>query len=474
MIQTILEYATPPNSFLDASIRPGPYSPWAQALRQLKSFVLVCSMWWDVGIEFLYRDVTIRRIGQIPALLRTLTANPKLGLFVRSLRTDCFIFNLRGYDDVFEQGLAQILSYCPYNTVLGLSCRAPANYSHFPELPDATWLSLRKLEIGQGHSLPHISASLALCSNLVSLSILFDGHSNDTFDATSVQLDVLEDLHFTRGIENCGETTSASFFRVVSEQWSLPRLKRFTVLWIKIHREHVSEMDCHPLLIAHGKNLTHLSILIQGTTGIRVLAQPMDIQRLLGVCPSLQHLALHQIACPDYLSHPKLEYLDLWAPLSRSTLSEQRSLHEGFSQRSCMPAFRKLRFLDLDSLVQPKMTWRYPGVSVCHGPYYVMKGDYDPLEVLPDDERTDTLSYANEFELDTDSEDGDWIPPSHTPSDYSDDYDEEGNDFEADLMLSFELQETLEVFEEELARQEARIEDEETRGVCSYTGGSSD
>lgn len=95
LLHLILEYAIPPRLFLNPSFSFGPNSPWSHAMRQLKSHVLVCKMWWDVGIDLLYRDVTI---GQILRL-------------VHSLQFHCLIHE--AFLSVFYSCLPETPSRCP-------------------------------------------------------------------------------------------------------------------------------------------------------------------------------------------------------------------------------------------------------------------------------------------------------------------------------------------------------------------------
>ena len=53
-------------------IAVGSSSRWALLLRLRKSLVLVCRSWYIAGIHDLYEHVYIHRVGQLPALVRTL------------------------------------------------------------------------------------------------------------------------------------------------------------------------------------------------------------------------------------------------------------------------------------------------------------------------------------------------------------------------------------------------------------------
>ncbi|KIM85054.1 hypothetical protein PILCRDRAFT_379983 [Piloderma croceum F 1598] len=78
--------ALPPSFLVDSSLNAGSDSPWCEALRMKKSIVWVCKAWWQVGLELLYEEISMRRIGQNSALLRTLNANNDIGHMIKNPR----------------------------------------------------------------------------------------------------------------------------------------------------------------------------------------------------------------------------------------------------------------------------------------------------------------------------------------------------------------------------------------------------
>ncbi|KAF9235077.1 hypothetical protein BU15DRAFT_26793, partial [Melanogaster broomeanus] len=360
----IMENAVPPSVFLDPSISRGPFSAWCQKLRQLKYFVLVCRWWRDVGIDLLYRDVVIRRIGQIPALLRSLEANPMLGPMVRSLRVDCFV--PRGYNLVFEGGLNQIYAFCTQNTHLVLNHDTEGNFPDLPIIDGSILSSIVDLEIGSGYPLPHMIPLLVQCTSLVCLTITFQGFvSPDDIPAT--HFTCLEELH-------CTCASEGNVLAVISTRWSLPGLRRLSVIH---HANKISDMDYYSFLRQHGKNLTCLSIcawpLYHSDRLFR--CEYMNIQRFLDLCPSLNHFAVSDSYHEPCLSHPTLEYIDIWNKLrNENTLAS----HASSCVEGCLPSLRKSRVLDssfltasggarLPFLVPPDpagraVEWLYPGI----------------------------------------------------------------------------------------------------------------
>ncbi|KAF9223147.1 hypothetical protein BS17DRAFT_880787 [Gyrodon lividus] len=81
-----LTFLALPTILLDPSLSRSLESAWCHATRVRKAVVLVCKARYSVGINDLYREVVIRRINQIPALLSTLQNNNAKALLVESLR----------------------------------------------------------------------------------------------------------------------------------------------------------------------------------------------------------------------------------------------------------------------------------------------------------------------------------------------------------------------------------------------------
>src|ERR1700691_1480708 len=72
ILHIIFQLVLPPSFFLDPALYRGPQSPWCQSLRSKKALVSVCKAWWCAGVDMLYAEIVLRRVGQVPALIRTL------------------------------------------------------------------------------------------------------------------------------------------------------------------------------------------------------------------------------------------------------------------------------------------------------------------------------------------------------------------------------------------------------------------
>ncbi|KAK7690575.1 hypothetical protein QCA50_005673 [Cerrena zonata] len=110
-LRLIFETAFPPTEFRDPSLSLGPRSAWSQALRTQKALTAVCQSWRAVALMFLYQDVVLRRVGQIPALVRTLRSN-KEGIedHIKSLTFACFV--PEPWDDVVSRNIEYLIDRC--------------------------------------------------------------------------------------------------------------------------------------------------------------------------------------------------------------------------------------------------------------------------------------------------------------------------------------------------------------------------
>ncbi|CAL1716880.1 unnamed protein product [Somion occarium] len=111
-LRLIFETIFPPIEFLDPSLSFGPQSTWSQALRTQKALTHVCRSWRSVALLFLYQDIVFRRVGQIPALVRTIRSNREgIEELVKSITFACFI--PEGWDELTNKNIANIMDQCP-------------------------------------------------------------------------------------------------------------------------------------------------------------------------------------------------------------------------------------------------------------------------------------------------------------------------------------------------------------------------
>ncbi|TCD64817.1 hypothetical protein EIP91_003598 [Steccherinum ochraceum] len=85
ILDLICQFLLPPPEYLDSALTAGPNSLWMRVLRMKKSLTLVCRLWRQAALPFLYQDIPIRRIGQLFALRRTLQSSPETAYFIKSI-----------------------------------------------------------------------------------------------------------------------------------------------------------------------------------------------------------------------------------------------------------------------------------------------------------------------------------------------------------------------------------------------------
>ena len=93
----------------------GPHSPWVRYESFKKGLTLVCRAWWEPTTRMLYKRITLRRMGQISALARTLSTASEAGFdfsaCVEHLGLhECAI--LKPFADVVLEDLRCILRRC--------------------------------------------------------------------------------------------------------------------------------------------------------------------------------------------------------------------------------------------------------------------------------------------------------------------------------------------------------------------------
>ncbi|KAJ6586378.1 hypothetical protein DFH09DRAFT_1432234 [Mycena vulgaris] len=89
----VLCYILPPSWMLngEAPLAPFPQSIWSMNLRAKLCIIGACRTGHRIGLELLYRRVTLRRIEQMLALVSALETRDGLGALVRNLEISCFV-----------------------------------------------------------------------------------------------------------------------------------------------------------------------------------------------------------------------------------------------------------------------------------------------------------------------------------------------------------------------------------------------
>ncbi|KDQ60159.1 hypothetical protein JAAARDRAFT_191563 [Jaapia argillacea MUCL 33604] len=335
ILQSIFNFAIPSPSVLDPSLSFGEMSVWSQTLRDKKSIVMVCKAWLDVGLEYLYEDIVLRRITQIPPLVWTLhITRPDFGAFVKGLNVICVVPD--AFRSLFETGMKCILSRCP--RLINVSLRftsLPSPYKS-PD-PPLSWIGSApgSVEgIGLNEQLafsPSIATHLSTSEALVSLTITLPAYPStcDSPFRTFLSFHRLE--YFQCAVDRRTAIELAN----VSKHWSLPRLRGVTFEltscgpWVNTEPfstfcgtySHLQYLHIWPYLLYTG-NL-------------------FDVQPVIARCPNLQHL-IFPLESKFPVEHPALMYIDVWLPAAHKAVVLPSPLVVSGS----FPALRCTRTLD--------------------------------------------------------------------------------------------------------------------------------
>ncbi|KAI9063972.1 hypothetical protein FKP32DRAFT_1676052 [Trametes sanguinea] len=312
----------------DPSIMQGPHSSWMRGLRTRKALTLTCKAFLGPATAILYDDIVLRRMGQIPALARTLDPSrtpsaQTLSQLVRSIRIDsCVVWD--AFAEVVKEELRSIFEHCtmlqafsfiPHwqhdDSWLGqkdpvlhwLIGSDPSN--RFLQTPLTRGLSNLSLTAGSFETpalLHGLHTTLTWARQLVSLKLRttsdpFNVEWNEVGDSSHLSLWNLTEfqLHMSDGCKK--------FLDYICHWWDMPRLSALTLVTARL-------VPFPSFLRAHGEHLRYL----HWYTGIRLSAE--DHNALLTCCPRLEHLVINIYRTPaiPQLCSPTLRFLDIWEP----------------------------------------------------------------------------------------------------------------------------------------------------------------
>ncbi|KAJ6485426.1 hypothetical protein C8R47DRAFT_1321247 [Mycena vitilis] len=310
ILQIIFSYVLPPENMLNPSLHCGPASAWCGAMVTKRVLVSVSKAWYLAGTTFLYKNINLRRVTAVAALLETLNTHPQLGALVRSI--DLLAYIPPAYNDDVLSDMEDILKLCPLVTSV--------NHSHpfiLPQKDDGTD-PFDFLDRTLVPDLPATVTSLTLgylvdpdvlkeCgSRLRELSIM-------AFDWPDLDIAISFPFLDTLTVTFCGHPTDQ-----FAAKWDMPQLRNLT---FRASTEVTSPdqlFECYEnFLTPHGSELSYLAFPGQFSRHFHS-AQDLEpggenITGLLELCPLVEHLVLstHQGVSADV---PALKYLDIWHP----------------------------------------------------------------------------------------------------------------------------------------------------------------
>ncbi len=335
----VFEALVTPSGFLDPSLSAGPHSSWCQTLRVKKGLCLVSRAWGEAVVPLLYGEITLRRVGQLFALVRTLRENPKA--YTHVIWNITLIFHIpEGYKPLVEQNLAYILVVCPNVRCLSFASAFadwlpsdPLFASGTIDNPLAVALRqagprITKFEYVDGemsatkrhYVLPTqlIKTFVGICS----LTLLLPPSSPNPFinslessadprpvlDLPPLTLERLESLTlWHRDADN--------YLLAMSETWGMPRLR--SIAFRSLRCGYKPNMGHYMKFFEKfGRDLRYLDFGPYKLFNIGPQTLTQRISAILNRCPSLQHLVVTDFCLSENLealvSESTSFHIDVW------------------------------------------------------------------------------------------------------------------------------------------------------------------
>ncbi|OCH92831.1 hypothetical protein OBBRIDRAFT_885961 [Obba rivulosa] len=439
LLLSILEFAIPPDAFLDSTVHSAPTTSWAYILRLKKTLLSVCKAWWSLFIPSLYHDIVLQGPNQILALARTIRhGHFDVAPLIKRIHLQCFL--------PFEQARIAFheLEYILHQAVglgaLIVGHQFMTTYSSeskgYQEKPvgviKSLSLRLTKLEyrydpVDQVNIFKPLLAiefsltSVASFSQLVSLAVplssqLATGLSRARRPSIAIQLHRLKELHVF-----CHMDAEFDVF----DSWEMPCLKQ---LILTLHAR---------LSLFDEENTMYQSFLMQHGGGIEYLDMSVTTRhtdfhhlwRSLDLCPKLRHFviaiitvgvdALLMASLQHPVAHPSLLYVDIWADL------EDDCFNLDFATRF----LQQVRFFHVDLahlLHLPRLF--HPSMQLAEGEVLTHTL---PTFRISQTRRRISIDYP--IYTDDDPEDEDYVTDSDDSSDSDDESDVDDEDAEDDM-----------------------------------------
>ncbi|KAK6992675.1 hypothetical protein R3P38DRAFT_3083497 [Favolaschia claudopus] len=276
------------------TLPPFPRNIWSSDFQTKLAIVGVCKAWYRVGLQFLYENVVLSSIGQLPAFVMTLEAQSSIASFVRRLEITYWV--PRAYNNLHDAETRKAFELCPQLKQFAFNPQSEPLYSNldlprFPYIEDTPW-RITHLEVCDRIDYlsilpPLVHLSLSLESLSISLPLSYRTEDN------RLVLTFPRLLSLRLCIDGLSPPGSA---------WVIPNLQQ--LLLCPTHHKW-REGPITALLAQYGQKLRTLSL------GCR---DPRStLAELLGQCPQLQHLTVVEslVSVDDRLHHKTLQCLDV-------------------------------------------------------------------------------------------------------------------------------------------------------------------
>ncbi|EPQ61296.1 hypothetical protein GLOTRDRAFT_135799 [Gloeophyllum trabeum ATCC 11539] len=373
ILRIIFDFCFGPYDLLEPSMTQGPNSPWSRTLRDQKSIVRVCKAWWSVGVESLYKHVALRRVGQIPALLRTLDGDSQAQLshLISSIAVVCAVPDICQL--AFSSSLDCLLDKCPrlskltYAPIFDGYPGSQPSHDMAPHFRSVTHLAF-------GDDVPMCQSLFDLLkatTQLKSLSLVVGDLVTHEWRIPQDMVHLVHLEHLSLRVLREGSQD----IQQVRDGLNLPNLRSLECSYV--HRRLWK--DVLPLIASKGATLRMLSLKCVIPYCDQSYA-PYDIQPLIEQCPLLEHLIfMADLTFP--LCHPTLRWVDIlaWSPNTTSWPSRGhwrgwsvdddnfaaepptswRRLLEGFT-REAFPVLERVRLIDPELAAMPYLAVALP------------------------------------------------------------------------------------------------------------------
>ncbi|KAJ7287091.1 hypothetical protein C8J57DRAFT_1215374 [Mycena rebaudengoi] len=331
------------DGYLEAS-----HSIFCCDLRMKMSIMGVCKSWHQIGIELLYENVVLRRIGQLPAFVRALEGCVGLGALVSRLNLSCFV--PRGYSLLFQRETQNLIKLCPQ--LVHITFNPPFIIPTLAYALPPIGSTITSLECSSAVDASVVLALLVqLFKTLKSLSFTPPESWDD--NVPELVFENLEDLYL--------------HFALPPLKWTMPHLRRF---WLA--GKYRPAQDMNRWFSAHGPTL----IFVSWRSGYKYIP---DI--------------LTSSACDDWAyppspstvtswKHDTLKSLDIWIEHFRLNVASS----DIDDWKKVFPTLRTYRILD--------NTFGYlVDLPIRSSPYAVQPGSPS----LPENIQEDPMAIVREF-----------------------------------------------------------------------------
>ncbi|TFK70171.1 hypothetical protein BDN72DRAFT_958993 [Pluteus cervinus] len=301
-------------------------SPWCKNLQVKKTILLVCRRWRrEIGLPFLYEDITIFEVGGLIALSKTVEENPQhVGSLVRALRLHCYI--PRPFYELAKRRLVALFRSCPNIRCISYDFRFGAcptirrrrtpqqggfdgkdivEFSLPSGVKEVFWGSPQSYYT-QGRSDALHRLLSPICHNLTTLSIRLREHTSPSH--TELHLPLVD----TFILDLKPQSFYLGLLTYVCNNFTLPSLKNLTLdMYSTIYESSGGPnaiTACAHFCQRHMQTIKTLRIYFHSYA--RMISR-FDLKEIVVACPSITYLGLLSASARN-LMHPTITKLDLW------------------------------------------------------------------------------------------------------------------------------------------------------------------